>query len=821
MNFISKKAEPAPFWHSKRSGILVSVLAIVTFIVAAFFASQPDHAPRANASASPALISDLPALQANADQLKHSSSQRINATSVQRVSTQNTSSPTYLNLGLSNDNNALSRAEANFDGGGYSYSMQALGASKLWDAEDFYFDGVHFIWPIHNQATDNVVAGGQTLTITPVANAKVLGFLGSASGGDASGTATLTYSDGTQQKSILGMSDWTLGGGTRSPDFGNQIVTTQLWRNNRAGSQSVKTYLFYAKINLLAGKTIVSITLPTTTGNARLHLFDWETRSDYVNPYNNVGMSDDGYPNPGNFDGSGNSYTADQGPWYPGQYNNVVLNDFTFWMPDVLGGVPDNYEAHGQTIPINHNDPAVRLGFVGAATGGPSYGTATINYTDGTQQPFTLGFSDWTLNAFTQAPSFNNQYFYSYLSRNTPRGKQNVPTFLFLAQAPPLLAGKNVASVTLPSSTNQGHIHIFSIATTSNTQHLDNLGTTSDKNPLFGNFDGGHHSYSVDAMKGYEINLAHYFADDLYMSPSNDSLPDNMLVNGQTVQVNGSGAKLSFLGSSTGGASSGTGTIHYTDGTSQNFTLGFTDWCASVPQFNNQVMATFPYRNSPQGKQWIANSVFNADVPLQPNKYVSDVVLPQTTGGQMHIFALGVSHDFNNNNGISDDTATFKGNFDGAGASYSDQALQAVGWKPGFTYVHNNVSVLVPYATAGLFDNTRAMGQTIPVTAGSSGTTLAFLGSAHGGAAAGKATITYTDGTTQDFQLGFTDWCASTTSFNNTVAVLTHYRNKPGGKQTLNTSIYYTDVALDASKVIQSVTLPVNDHIHIFAIGTK
>jgi hypothetical protein len=104
-----------------------------------------------------------------------------------------------------------------------------------------------------------------------VGTGTVLGFLGVADSGPQSGPVTITYTDGSTQTSQLGFSDWTLGAGSQNPSFGNQIVATLPYRNTGGGRDNTKTYVFLAEIQLAAGKTVSSITLPT--GEGKLHVF--------------------------------------------------------------------------------------------------------------------------------------------------------------------------------------------------------------------------------------------------------------------------------------------------------------------------------------------------------------------------------------------------------------------------------------------------------------------------------------------------------------------------------------------------------------------
>ena len=173
-----------------------------------------------------------------------------------------------------------------------------------------------------------------------------------------------------------------------------------------------------------------------------------------------------------------------------------------------------------------------------------------------------------------------------------------------------------------------------------------------------------------------------------------------------------------------------------------------------------------------------------------------------------------------NNVGTSDDSNTSGANFDGAGNSYSAQALAAQGVTPGSSLTYNGVTFTWPSVAAGSPNNYAANGQVIAVSPVNGATTLAFIGSSANGAQNGTATITYTDGTTQTFTLSFGDWCASAISGNSTVKTMT-YRNMPGGPQNIANYLFYTDVSLQAGKTVKSITLPVVNNLHVFSIGTK
>jgi len=182
----------------------------------------------------------------------------------------------FNNVGTSDDSQPKA---ANFDGGGFSYSAQALQAVGIAPGMQVVFNNATFTWPKKPAGSaNNYQAQGQTLLITPTSSATILAFLGSATNGPSTGTATITYTDGTLQTSSLGFSDWTLNGGTSTPSFGNAIVATATYRNGPTGKQSDQPRVFYAEVALQPGKTLQSVALPSSLNQGHLHVFAVGTR---------------------------------------------------------------------------------------------------------------------------------------------------------------------------------------------------------------------------------------------------------------------------------------------------------------------------------------------------------------------------------------------------------------------------------------------------------------------------------------------------------------------------------------------------------------
>jgi len=118
----------------------------------------------------------------------------------------------------------------------------------------------------------------------------------------------------------------------------------------------------------------------------------------------------------------------------------------------------------------------------------------------------------------------------------------------------------------------------------------------------------------------------------------------NVVANGQTVALTGSGTDLGILGASQNGTATGTITVNYTDGSSQSFTLNMADWYANAPAAGSQILTTTSSWNqsTPTGAHPV--SVYFASVPLEPGKTVASVTLPSLPGSfggtEMHVFAV-------------------------------------------------------------------------------------------------------------------------------------------------------------------------------------
>ena len=206
-----------------------------------------------------------------------------------------------------------------------------------------------------------------------------------------------------------------------------------------------------------ASQYISSFTQPLY-GSAAVYLDGSSTAA----AYNNIGIANDGSSG-ANFDSDGYAYSAQAlaaAGVNPG--SQLTAAGTTFTWPSASVGTADNYQASGQTVAVSGSGS---IAFLGAATNGPSTGTATVKFTDGTSQSVSLSFSDWTLNGGSASVQAGNTVAITTSYRDTSSGgRDTVSTYVFATSPVSLPSGKTVASVTLPSSANQGALHVFAIA---------------------------------------------------------------------------------------------------------------------------------------------------------------------------------------------------------------------------------------------------------------------------------------------------------------------------------------------------------------------
>jgi beta-glucosidase len=178
----------------------------------------------------------------------------------------------------------------------------------------------------------------------------------------------------------------------------------------------------------------------------------------------------------------------------------------------------------------------------------------------------------------------------------------------------------------------------------------DNKGISDNSDPAAANYDLGGDSYSAQALAAGTPNPLTP-GGHVTVGGTTFTWPDvpagsldDVVANGQTVDLHGSGTDLGVLGAAQNGTATGTITVNYTDGSSQSFSLSMADWYANAPATGDQIVTTTSSWNQsiPTGAHPV--SVYFASVPLQAGKTVASVTLPSLPGSfgqtEMHVFAI-------------------------------------------------------------------------------------------------------------------------------------------------------------------------------------
>ncbi|SCK42195.1 Lysophospholipase L1 [Streptomyces sp. WMMB 322] len=176
--------------------------------------------------------------------------------------------------------------------------------------------------------------------------------------------------------------------------------------------------------------------------------------------FDNRAVSDDARPGAADFDGAGNSLSAQDlkaAGWEPGRL--LGLDSAALRWPHKRPGQPDNVRADGQQVRVSGTGNAVSL-LVAATSrsGGPGAGvtgTGTIRYWDGSTSPYTLTAPDWRAGPLaTKAVALPHI--------NTRSGTPLTEKAKLYAVTVPVRKGRSVRSVTLPRDAGpERDLHVF------------------------------------------------------------------------------------------------------------------------------------------------------------------------------------------------------------------------------------------------------------------------------------------------------------------------------------------------------------------------
>ncbi|GGY50681.1 NEW3 domain-containing protein [Streptomyces omiyaensis] len=170
-----------------------------------------------------------------------------------------------------------------------------------------------------------------------------------------------------------------------------------------------------------------------------------------------------------------------------------------------------------------------------------------------------------------------------------------------------------------------------------------------------------------------------------------------------------------------------------------------------------------------------------------------------------------------NNVGVTDESATGPGDYDGEGNSFSAQKLAAVGLRPGEPVTALGATLRWPNVPSGTRNNVSAAGQA--VTLDGTGGKLVLLGSGVTSGASGTVTVHYTDGTSSSGAIGFPNWSFDPANAHGaTLVASSDGRNRPSGYGNAGIAyrVFAHSVPLDPGKRVEFVVLPANGNVHVF-----
>ncbi|MGW5740745.1 GH92 family glycosyl hydrolase [Amycolatopsis sp. NPDC003861] len=176
-----------------------------------------------------------------------------------------------------------------------------------------------------------------------------------------------------------------------------------------------------------------------------------------------------------------------------------------------------------------------------------------------------------------------------------------------------------------------------------------------------------------------------------------------------------------------------------------------------------------------------------------------------TTGPQC---AVDLTRD-RNHDGTATVAASDQGNFDGGGWSYDADLLPAAG-----PVVWDGVTYAAPDASGTSPNFVEARGQSLLLPAGQH-TAVKLVGASHNGPVSTSVTAHYTDGTSADLAVTFGDWAGS----GSPVLLEMPHRIKAGsGVDGPPVRLFGIAAALDGGKTVQSVSLPNDPRVEIYAL---
>ena len=173
--------------------------------------------------------------------------------------------------------------------------------------------------------------------------------------------------------------------------------------------------------------------------------------------FNNTGITSEAAPTLGDFDGEGNTFSAEKlAAAGAGKGAELDVLGAKLRMPSVEPGTRDNVATAGQAVRVQGQGE--RLVFLGSGSSTSATGTVTVFYSDGTAGTGSIGFPNWSFHA---PDAHGAQLVVSTDGRNRPNGYGDAAyQYRMFAHSVPLDAGKTVEFIVLPGNSK---MHVFAV----------------------------------------------------------------------------------------------------------------------------------------------------------------------------------------------------------------------------------------------------------------------------------------------------------------------------------------------------------------------
>ena len=169
-------------------------------------------------------------------------------------------------------------------------------------------------------------------------------------------------------------------------------------------------------------------------------------------------------------------------------------------------------------------------------------------------------------------------------------------------------------------------------------KYFNQDGISGLEKPLDGIFDLGAWALPAEMFASAKTGLLNVDGIPFIAPPLADGAKNMISCQGQRLDLPaGRAQNLQIMGSASNGSQSGNMQLLYTDGSAETVGFGFSDWCGN-PGAGERAGLHSEYRVAKSGKAEPPCNVFIRDVPLQANKTLKAVVLPNQE--HIHIVAI-------------------------------------------------------------------------------------------------------------------------------------------------------------------------------------